>query len=174
MLEIKEEVSTVSGKQETCSEDLCTLMDTKMTDIKISLGGEMKIVKDKIKSNTTLLSELQKAQVLLNGKVETVNNLGDNITQNANTLLELKHSHETSIKNTESLDERMVTLEDKTSDIEVDIIKQKRGVDQVNQNLSQHISDVEYGLATHIEKVKNNVEIEIAGAKQSQISVETS
>ena len=172
LLEIKEEVSTVSDKQESCSEDLCTLMDTKMTDLKESLGGEMKVVKDQVRNNSTLLSELQNAQVMISNKIEAVNSIKDDVTLNTNTLSEVQISHAASVQKVENLDEKIVTLEDRTSDMEVDIIRQKKGIDQVNLNLSQQISDIEYGLAAHVEKVKNNVEIEMAGAKHSQVLIE--
>ena len=70
------------------------------------------------------------------------------------------------------IDERVVTLEDKVCDSEVDLLRQKREFDKSNQAVSQQISDVEFGLAAHIETVKNNVERELVGAKQSHISLE--
>ena len=172
LMEIKDEVSTVSEKQEACREDLSILMNTKMNDFKESLGKEIKNVKENIKTTTTLLSDLKESQILLGNKFENAEKMKTEVEKNSLSLSELKYSHVTLNAKEQTCDEKMITLEDKTCDLEIDIIRQKKGVDQVNQSLSQHIAEVEYGLAAHIETVKNNVEAELGGAKQIQMSHE--
>ena len=172
LLDIKGEVSMVSEKQETCGEDLCILMDTKMNDFKESVGSELTTLKKDVKNSATLLTELQESQSVLNNKFEVLEGLKNDVTKTSNTLSKLEMSHTVMTKDIDDCKSKMISLEDKNCDIEINLIKQKRGVDQTSQVLSQQISDVEYGLAAHIETVKSNVEIEVAGAKQNQILLE--
>ena len=172
LLDIKCEVSTVNEKQETCKNDLCTLMDTKMNDFKNSVGDELTTLKTDVKNSAALLTVLQESQSALSTKIEVFEGLKNDVTKNSNTLTKLELSNSTLNDDIDVCKNKMVFLEDKTCDLEIDLVKQKRGVDQVSQTLSQQINDVEYGLAAHIETVKGNVEKELGGAKQSQILLE--
>ena len=172
LMEIKGEVSTVNIKQEACKEDLKMLMNVQMNDFKENLGNEIKNVKEKIETTTAILSDLQESQVLLRGKIENVKKMEMKVEKNSVSVTELKCTSEMLNTRIQTCDEKMITLRDITCDLEIDMIKQKKGVDQANQALSQQISEVEHSLAAHIETVKNNVEAELGGAKQIQMSLE--
>ena len=172
LLDIKGEVALVNEKQESCSEDLCTLMDVKMNDFKHSLGNELNNVKDNIKNNTALLSDLQESQTSLKTKLEIFDNLKTDVSKISIGLSNLESIQTVVDKKMANVDERVISLEDRACDIEVNLIKQRKEVDKSNQLTSQQISDLEFGLAAHIETVKNNVERELVGAKQSHISIE--
>ena len=153
------------------SRQICTLIDNKITDLKSSIGIEIQNVKENVKTNTTAISNLQSSQKSVDSKI---GNLEKDIEKHSNILSNFEHSQSTLVSRIETLDGNLVSLNEKTCDLDskLDSTKQDHESEQANRALSQQIVDVEYGLAAHIETIKGNMEEELSGAKQNQIYLE--
>ena len=186
LIEIKNELGEVKEKQESCHDDLCEIMDTKMSDFKQSLGIEINSIKQNVGKNTTVLTHLQtdledqlrvsestKAEVNLN-KTE-ISDLKNDVMQNkteieqSKTMLaDLKVSQDTAQCKVENLDVKLTELRQQTDGIELEVIRQKKNHNKLSLSMSTHVSEVEHDLAHHIDVVKTNMEEEVSVTKQNQ------
>ena len=66
----------------------------------------------------------------------------------------------------------MVNVNDRTCDLEVEILRQRKCNQKEIQTVPNQITDMEYELATHIETVKSNMESELEGINRNQKSLE--
>ena len=156
---------------DTQSRQICTLIDDKITDLKSSIGIEIHNVKENVQKNTTAVSNLQSYQKSVDSKV---GNLEKDIRKHSTILSNFEHSQSTLVSRIETLDGNLISLNEKTCDLDrkLDSIKQDHESEQTNRALSQQVLDVEHGLAAHIETIKGNMEEELSGAKQNQIYLE--
>ena len=169
--DVNEQMSEVKKTQEKVTEGFSNV-DTKMNEVKASIGAELGNVKINVVKNEALLTKVQNSQSQLEGKLDSVNNLKDEVVKNSNLLSNMKEAQKSYDSQMDTVNQKMVSLNDKTCDLEIDMLKQRRCNDQANQNMTTQISDIEYGLAAHIEVIKGNMEKEIAGSKQNQIRLE--
>ena len=156
---------------DTQSRQICTMIDYKITDLKSSIGIEIQNVKENVQKNTTAVSNLQSYQKSVDSKV---GNLEKDIKKHSTILSNFEHSQSTLVSRIETLDGNLISLNEKTCDLDrkLDSIKQNHESEQTNRALSQQVLDVEHGLAAHIETIKGNMEEELSGAKQNQIHLE--
>ena len=156
---------------DTQSRQICTLIDDKITDLKSSIGIEIHNVKENVQKNTTAVSNLQSYQKSVDSKV---GNLEKDVQKHSNILSNFEHSQSTLVSRIETLDGNLISLNEKTCDLDhkLDSIKQNQESEQTNRALSEQVLDVEHGLAAHIETIKGNMEEELSGAKQNQIYLE--
>ena len=152
----------IKGKQDTTEINFATVMDDKMEDLKSSLCVEMSKIKGKIETNTAMIDDITLAQGDVDCKIEKL--------ESQTQLLEncLSKQNHVNMKN----ENVIVTLEDRTNDIEDELMKQRRNLDQKNNSLTELVTTVEHDLASHIQTIKLNVEGEISIAKQNQLHIE--
>ena len=153
------------------SRQICNLIDNKITDLKSSIGIEIQNVKENVQKNTSAVSNLQSYQKSVDSKV---GNLEKDVEKHSTILSNFEHSQSTLVSRIETLDGNLISLNEKTYDLDhkIDSIKQDHESEQTNRALSQQVLDVEHGLAAHIETIKGNMEEELSGAKQNQICLE--
>ena len=69
-------------------------------------------------------------------------------------------------------EEKIEDIESRTAKLEDEIVRHKRGYDEVNDKCAERVSQVEYELAADIETVKNNIEEQMAYERQIQMQLE--
>ena len=166
------QINDLKQQQVTSIDKFCNLLDSKLNDVKHTVGLDLSGIKDKVGHNESLLDKMQATQNQLNEKVSTLEGFKHKASTNSKSLSEMSVEFESMSNNVEILNGKMVSMQDKSCDIELSVIKQNRAHEQINWEMSGHIQDVEYGLASHIETVKGNMEKELVGAKQNQILLE--
>ena len=159
----------VKGKQESCHDDLCEVMDTKMSDFKQSLGFEYNNVKEKVGKNTVVITHLQadleqqlksfegnKYDVELNK--EMVNGLKSHVSQNKTeieqnrtALSDLKASPNAIQSKVGNIDEKLTEFFQLSEGMELEVIKQKKNHNKLSLSMSTHVTEVEHDLVQHIE-----------------------
>ena len=164
--DVNEQISDVKKTQELSTNGFSNIMNVKMNEVKESIEVKISDVKEDMGKNEALLTKMQVSQSLLEGKLDTLNNLKNNVVKNSDILSNLQEAQKNNNCQFETVNQKLVDLNDKSCDIEVDILRQKRYVDETNQDLSKKLYDVEYGLAAHIEVIKENMEAEVAGTKK--------
>ena len=178
-LDIKDDISDVNvqindiKKQQVNNRDeLCNLLDSKLNDVKQTVGLDLSGIKEKVNQNESLLNRMQTTQTQFQGKMSVLEGLEKDVSSNSKSISDMSNEQNLMGKNVEDINVKLVSVQDKTCDIELSIIKQNRAHEQTNWEISGHIQDVEYGLAAHVETVKSNMEKELVGAKQNQILLE--
>ena len=132
----------------------------------------MNEVNIRLEKNVKVLNQLQRSQITITEKLDTFDILKAEVENQSEKLADLGRT--TSLLNIDlkSLDDKMVNVIDKTCDIEVEMLKQKKCFQNDIQAVSNQAVDVEYELASHIETVKNNMEMELRSTNQNQFLLE--
>ena len=186
LVEIKNELGEVKIKQEACKDDLCEVMDTKMSDFKQSLGIEINNVKKNVEENTTALTKLQTVfdeqqnaftgikndfEQSKNVMSELKNEVSQNkigVEQNGTVLSNLETSQVATQSKVENLDVQLTELRQLTDGMELEVIRQKKNQNISSLSMSTQLCEVEQDLAHHIETIKTNMEDEVSEAKKNQ------
>ena len=160
--DIYELLLEIKGKQETSDVKFESVIENKMKDLKSSLGVEINNIKFNSENNLKLVSDLNVARISTDEKVSTVAyNLG---------VVDKQLSQQKQCINV--IDDKIVTLEDKSNVLEGEFLKLKCATDKSSNSLTDMIINVEHKLVSHLETIKLNVEKEISSSKQDQIHVE--
>ena len=170
--DVNVQINDMKIQQVNSKEEFCNLLDSKLTEVKQTVGLELSGIKDKVGQNECMLDQMKTAQAQMENKVSVLEDLQNNVSTNSNFISNISNEQKTIRKNVELINGKVVSMQDKTCDLELSIVKQNRAHEQVNWEMSGHIQDVEYGLAAHIETIKGNMEKELVGAKQNQIFLE--
>ena len=133
-----------------------------MKDLKSSLGVEISSIKTISETNSNLVANVSVALVSTNEKVSTLSS--------KSMVSERQLSQHFQCIN--EIDDKVVTLEDKSDVLENELQKLKCVTEQTNLSLNDMVSNVEHELVSHLETIKLNVEKEIFDSKQNQIHVE--
>ena len=179
LLEIKNELGEVKEKQESCHDNLCDVMDTKLSDFKQSLGLEINNVKENVGKNTNVLTHLQaefedqlksfvgvKTDVELNKNVSE--SLKNDVELNKCKLSDIEASQDDTKNKVGNLNQKLSELRQLTEGIELEVIRQKKNHNKLSLSVSTHVSEVEHELAQHIETIKTNMEEEVYETNQNQ------
>ena len=172
MNDVNEQISDVKKTQMEAHDGFSNNIETKMNEVKKSIGVEILGVKEEMEKNEALLTKVQSLHSQLEEKIDSLSSIKGEVSQNTNILSEISKAQKLQEDKMETVNQQIVTLNDKTCDIEIDMLKQKRSNDQENIKITTQITEVEYGLAAHIEVIKGNMEKELTGTKLNQVSLE--
>ena len=169
LTEIKNELGEVKDKQETCHDDLCKMMDTRMSDFKQSLGIEINTVKENVEENTT---ELTHVQAKLDVQKASLIGIKTDVDQSKLDLSDLKNSQNTVKDKVEDLDGKIAELRQLADGMELEVIRQKKNHNKLGLSMSTQVSEIEHELVHHIEIIKSSMEEEVSEAKHNQKLIE--
>ena len=133
-----------------------------MKDLKSSLGVQVNNIKCTTQNNSKLVSDINVALLSTNEKVSSLTNKTNVIEGRLSQQIHCIHE----------IDDKMITLEDKSDVLEGEFLKLKCATDRTNLSLTDLVSNVEHDLVSHLETIKLNVEKEISSSKHNQIHVE--
>ena len=133
-----------------------------MKDLKSSLGIEINNIKRSSETNSKLVSDINASLISTEENVSM-------LTCKSN-VLEGKLTNQNHCIH--QIDDKIVTLEDKSNVLEEEFLNLKYTTDQAALSLSDMVTNVEHELVSHLETIKLNVEKEISSSKQNQIHVE--
>ena len=152
----------IKGKQEKSDVKFETVIENKMKDLKSTLGVEINNAKFDTENNAKLLTDMR--DIISSTDLQVLSLC--NKTTSLGTKLDKQNQY------VNEIDDKMVTLDDKTNVIEGELLKLKSDTDQTNLSLVDMVTNVEHELVSHMETIKSNVEKEISSSNQNQIHVE--